>query len=84
MTGARAVWTEGSQWRVIREGARLSGMVSGGPGWMRGWGRPLVDWSNGPTTRLPRLSPAQAERLAHELIIAAARVRAVRQETARD
>jgi hypothetical protein len=42
MTGARAVWTEGSQWRVIREGARLSGMVSGGPGWMRGWGRPLV------------------------------------------
>jgi hypothetical protein len=43
-----------------------------------------IDWSNGPTTRLPRLSPAQAERLAHELIIAAARVRAVRQETARD
>jgi hypothetical protein len=43
-----------------------------------------TDWSRGPTSRLARMSPNQAEQLAHRLIIAAAKVRAERQMTARE
>jgi hypothetical protein len=42
-----------------------------------------TDWSRGPTTKQAQMSPNQAEELAHQLIIAAAEVRAQRQMTAR-
>lgn len=38
---ARDIWTPGSQWRVVQEGARLSGMVNKGA-WHQGWGRVLA------------------------------------------
>jgi hypothetical protein len=39
---ARDTWIAGSLWRVVREGASLSGMTPGDGPWMRGWGRDLA------------------------------------------
>jgi hypothetical protein len=35
-------YTEGKKFRVIKEGAKLSGLVPGNGPWHNGWGRDLV------------------------------------------